>query len=324
MPDESSRSLINLGDVSKLGELLIEKISSALGGAVAPYQKKRMAKADAEVAMIAAQSEIQITALQRRAMHRWVEEEAQKQANIESITEKALPEIQEAANPQEMENDWVSNFFDKSRIVSDTQMQELWSKVLAGEANKPGTFSKKTVNLLSDLDKSDAELFSKLCGFSWVVAGPTPLVFDENAEIYVRNGIKFTDLTHLESIGLVNFNSLSGFRHTNIPNKFVVSYAGVPLILEIPSGSENAIDIGKVLFTRAGSEISSVCKPLPVLGFREYVEEHWREYLPQNTDSSTQVATNANSNLVVSDPTKPLAEGSPNAVLKPAGLYLPL
>ena len=32
-----------------------------------------------------------------------------------------------------MDNDWTVNFFDKSRIVSDDEMQNLWSRVLAGE-----------------------------------------------------------------------------------------------------------------------------------------------------------------------------------------------
>ena len=33
-------------------------------------------------------------------------------------------------------NDWVVNFFDKSRIVFDKEMQGLWSHVLVGEANQ--------------------------------------------------------------------------------------------------------------------------------------------------------------------------------------------
>src|SRR6266542_4826978 len=88
-----------------------------------------------------------------RAMHRFIEEEAHRQKNIEDITAKALPQLEEGAKPDAMEDDWVTNFFDKSRIVSDTQMQDLWSRVLAGEANTPGAYSKRTVNFLSDLDK---------------------------------------------------------------------------------------------------------------------------------------------------------------------------
>jgi hypothetical protein len=60
----------------------------------------------------------------------------------------------------------------------------LWSRVLAGEANKPGSYSKRTVNFLSDLDKIDAELFSQLCGFVWMFSTLTPLVFDVQVDIY--------------------------------------------------------------------------------------------------------------------------------------------
>jgi hypothetical protein len=38
------------------------------------------------------------------------------------------------------------------------EMQNLWAQVLAGEANSPGTYSKRTVNFLSSLDKKDAAL----------------------------------------------------------------------------------------------------------------------------------------------------------------------
>ena len=91
MPECTSNSLINLGELSKPADTLIKKVSEAVGGVFAPYQVKRMAKAEAEAALIKAQSEIQITDLHRRAMHRFIEEEAKRQKNIEDITAKALP-----------------------------------------------------------------------------------------------------------------------------------------------------------------------------------------------------------------------------------------
>src|SRR5205814_1744582 len=153
-----------------------------------------------------------------------IEEEARYQENIESITAKALPQLKEASDPNAMEDDWVTNFFDKSRIVSDAEMQDLWSRVLAGEANAPGTYSKRTVNSLADLDKVDADLFSKLCGFAWILDTYVPLVFDSTAAIYERHGIDFPALIHLESIGLIQFNSLAGFKLYRLTKKFSVSY----------------------------------------------------------------------------------------------------
>ena len=194
MPNNTPNSLINLGDLSKPANTLIKKASNAVGGLFAPYQIKRIAKAEVEAELIKKQSEIEITDLQRRAMSRWIDEEALHQKNMEDVTTKALPQLNEEAKADSIENDWLVNFFDKSRIVSDNEMQELWSRVLAGEANAPGTYSKRTVNFLSDLDKAEADLFTKLCGFVWMIGELRPLVFDASAEIYNRHGINFSSL----------------------------------------------------------------------------------------------------------------------------------
>ncbi len=277
-----TNSLINLGNLSKPADTLIKKVSDAVGVLHAPRQVKRMAKAKAEAAMIKAQSEINVTDLHRRAAHRWIEEEAQRQKNMENITAKALPQLDEKATPDSMENDWLVNFFDKSRIVSDNEMQELWSRVLAGEANTPGTYSKRTVNFLSDLDKSDAELFAKLCGFGWMIGYIVPLVFDVEAEIYNKYGINFNSLSHLESIGLVQFDSVASLVQRNLPKKFAVHYYGKPLKLEMPNDTGNQLEIGKVLLTKIGQELGPICGSRSVEGFRDYVMDQWKQYLPKS------------------------------------------
>lgn len=282
MSPDTSYSLINLGDLSKPADTLIKKISNAAGVLFEPRQIKRVAKAKAEAARIEAQSQIEITDLHRRAARRWIEEEAQRQKNMEDITAKALPRLDENAKPDSIEDDWIVNFFDKSRIVADNEMQELWSRVLAGEANAPGTYSKRSVNFLSDLDKSEAELFTRLCGFVWVIGGLTLLVFDETAEIYKRHGIDFNNLSHLESIGLVQFDSFTGFVNKGTPKRFIVSYYGRKLILEMPTDTDNKIDIGTVLLTRVGQELAPICGSKPVEGFWEYVKDQWKQYLPKS------------------------------------------
>jgi hypothetical protein len=75
---------------------------------------------------------------------------------------KALPEVSPEAKPESMEDDWIANFFDKCRLISDEEMQSLWARILAEEANASGRFSKRTVDLVGTLDKSDALLFAQL------------------------------------------------------------------------------------------------------------------------------------------------------------------
>ena len=155
------------GDFGPAANTLINKISDAVGGYFKPYQLKRVAAAEAEAAIIRAQGDIDVTELQRRAVARFVGEEAKRQQNMEQIIAEAIPLLEEGTRSQEIEDDWVANFFDKCRIVSDHQMQALWARILAGEANSPGSYSKRTVNLLGSLDTTDATLFTSLCRFAW-------------------------------------------------------------------------------------------------------------------------------------------------------------
>lgn len=282
MSGDKPMSLVNLGDLSKPADTLIKKVSSAIGGIFEPWQIKRVAKAEAEASLVNAKAEIEITDLHRRAMHRFVEEEASRQENMEEITKKALPQLENESDPSRMEDDWVTNFFDKSRIVSDNEMQDLWARVLAGEANSPGTYSKRTVNFLGDLDKKDAELFLALCSFGWFVGSFTPLIFDEEASIYNDKGLNFSTLTHLDTIGLIQFNNLTGFARRGLPEKFTVAYCGQPLMLTRKSEKDTKLSVGKVLLTQVGRELALVCQASGVDGFVDYVKDKWSEFLPEN------------------------------------------
>lgn len=276
----SDNSLINLGEWSKPATVLIEKISGAVGTLYEPRRIKKVAEAEAEAARIKAEAEIEITDLHQRAAQRRIEEDARQQKNMEDITAKAIPHINENANPDNMDDDWIANLFDKCRIVSDEEMQSLWARVLATEANAPGTLSKRTVNLLSDFDKSDAELFTKLCGFGWLIGNVVPLVFDFQADIYNRQGINFNTLSHLEVIGLIQLAGLTGFSRMGISKRGTVSYYGKLLLLEMPMDANNQLSIGMVMLTKIGQELAPICGSTPVDGFYEYVREQWRDYVP--------------------------------------------
>lgn len=275
MPEEGS--IINVGALSKPATVLIEKISVAVGGYFKPYQIRRVAKAEAEAEVIRAKSHIEITDIHRRALTRFIAEEAKKQDNIEQITQKAIPQLEDSSTPQNMEDDWIANFFDKCRIVSDEEMQSLWAKVLAGEANSPGTYSKRTVNLLNSLDKTDAHLFTNLCGFGWFIGNVVPLIYDVQASIYNDQGINFSALTQLDDIGLINFENLAGFKRTGLPKKITVHYYGSPMTVEFKNTENNELATGKVLLTEIGDQLAPICGSKPVGEFVDYVVKRWTE-----------------------------------------------
>lgn len=264
-------SVINLGDLAKPATVLIEKVSNAVGVLYEPRKIKNLAGAEAEAEKIKALVRIELNEIQQRGIERLVHQEARKQENIESITAQASTALPPDAKTEDLEEDWVAHFFDKCNKVSDEQMQSLWSSLLAGEATKPGTYSKRTVDFIASMDKKDADLFTNFCQFVWKIGGTTPLIFDESDETYTKHGINFTTLKHLDSIGLISFESTSGYRKLGFPKKVVISYYDLWTLVEFSKEKDNEMKTGKVLLTQAGKELVTICGAKKNQEFYEYV-----------------------------------------------------
>ena len=223
-----------------------------------------------------AETDFEVADLRRRAAARLVNEEMTNQFNIESVTNKATHLLSEDASPEDMDDDWVRNTIDKTKMVSDEDMQNWWARILAGEANHPGTFSRRTVNLMADLDKDDAELFESLCSFIWMLHGAGyPLIFDTHNEIYNRQGINSISIGYLESLGLIRVNTLTGFKINPTPPQLSASYHGKRELLTMPNNPKYQFSIGMVMFTQPGMELSRVCKSSPIEDFFNYVRDRW-------------------------------------------------
>ena len=130
-------------------------------------------------------------------------------------------------------------------------------------------------NFLGSIDKSDAYIFTSLCGFGWFIGDVAPLIFDVQESIYNNKGINFNSLTHLNDIGLLNFNNISGFKRIGLPKLITISYYGTPLNLEFQKPENNDLETGKVLLSKTGLQLSRICGSKPVDGFIDYVIEQW-------------------------------------------------
>ena len=286
-------SLVNIGELTKPATALIEKSSDAVKGALRPRQIRRvgsaetdveaerirvLAQAEADASRIQAEGEIEVTDLHRRAFRRSIEEEASYQGNMESILGQAIPQLTGDASPDEVEDDWYTNFYDKCRITSDDEMQNLWARILAGQANNPGAFSRRTVNLVADLDKRDAQLFTNLCCFGWVISGRvTPLIFDVQHDIYNRHAINFNTIGHLESLNLIHFAGVSDFIITNAPKQLLATYYGRGMFLDLPNDSGNEWSQGKVMLTQWGLELAPIVGAVAIDEFFDYLCQKWAE-----------------------------------------------
>jgi hypothetical protein len=267
-------SLVNLGDISKPATVLIEKVCSAVGIVFEPHRVRRMARAEADVAKIKALAAAELSDIEHRAIERFLSQETRKQENIEQITAQAADSLPPDADVQALNEDWVAHFFKQCDTVSDKEMQSLWARLLAGEATKPGTYKKRTVDFISTMDKSDAELFTKLGSFVWMIGRPTVLILDETHEIYKSSGISFDTLNHMVAIGLISYEPLSGYSRIGFEKYATFHYYGRATTLEFKE-DKNDLVIGRALLTNLGLELVLLCGSSSNNEFYDYIISTW-------------------------------------------------
>ncbi|WP_416796236.1 DUF2806 domain-containing protein [Ciceribacter azotifigens] len=265
-------SIINLGDISKPAAILVERVCDAVGGIAKPWQMKRVARAEVAVEQIRALGAIELTEIQERGLARLIEDAEQKQRNIESITAKAIPHLRSDADPAAIDRDWLASMFDRAQLYSSEEAQELWGRILGEEANKPGTFSRRSLEVINSLDASDARAFEKLCSAMWDWGKPMLVIVDPNKSGVP--GLTFDDILTLESIGLISTGlgySLSGIQ----AKKGLVRYHGVSVYIEFPHTENNQVPTGAVLFTKLGAQLAGIVSAEPILQVFEAAMKMW-------------------------------------------------
>ena len=91
-------------------------------------------------------------------------QEEKRQRNIGAVVSHAAAELGDKDVPNnETDHDWTARFFNGVQDVSSEDMQLLWARVLAGEVERAGSTSMRTLSILRNFDKTTAEIFKKLC-----------------------------------------------------------------------------------------------------------------------------------------------------------------
>lgn len=152
-------------------EKLIEVISQGIGTLYRPRAIRKEADAEAyklqviEKAKTIADAETKLIELEmlHAIEKKFLHNEQRKQNNIENIIEVAVEQIEKDSeiSSEKVDVDWTTRFFNIAEDISNEEMQKLWGKILSGEVKKPGSFSLRTLELLKNLSRREAEIFTK-------------------------------------------------------------------------------------------------------------------------------------------------------------------
>jgi hypothetical protein len=125
--------------------------------------------------------------------------------------QRSPPAVEDSAEPNEINEDWLNAFETEAVNMSSEQMQRLFGKILAGEIHKPGSYSIRTLRIMAQIDNNVAKLFRKFCSLTCTLYAETGIInssvvtlgsSDENNAL--RNPrMGFIDLRRLVEYGLV-------------------------------------------------------------------------------------------------------------------------
>lgn len=227
--------------------------------------------------------------LLERASARVLARELRRQSNIDVISEAAMAQLPPKVSDAEVDESWATRFFNAAQDVSDEQMQALWGKLLAGEVAEPGHFSIRTIEVLRDLNRAEAEKFQIAWSLSfdggYLVQAPP----SRDPWWLSPYGLEFEDLLSLQSAGLIhNAESAVPFMMmTSVVAELLelafTTHGRVVRVRSIEKRTELAFPV--VRFTRAGLELGRLLTRTLPDGFLEYVaSEHGLELVSCEED----------------------------------------
>ncbi|MCY4185806.1 MAG: DUF2806 domain-containing protein [Rhodobacteraceae bacterium] len=190
------------------------------GPAITTRKGDRLAPTVTELRMVIENSEDPIgNYLDKSASDPTLFQQEKRFANFKSVVQKAAKELEDKVVPdQETEHDWTAKFFNSVKDVSSEEMQILWAKILAGQVERPGSSSLRTLGILQEMDRNTAELFEKFCSMCMFLQFSKSDLYDGRVCSLGKNaghnslesfGLDFGRLNQLQEYGLItsDYNS---------------------------------------------------------------------------------------------------------------------
>lgn len=216
-------------------------------------------------------------------------------------------------------DDWFNIFEKEASQKSSEDMQRRFARVLAGEIEKPGSYSIRTLNALGELNQTAATLFKRLCSMC--------VVLDEVEEPFnhIRVPTACTDdregwwhsIDDWELQVLIEYGMIVSTQETQIPaNRFIENtqqncwpfwYQGKYWVLRrLPEweDKEEPFKIGGISLSQVGREMFYILRQEHLDSFtdtismghagalREYFAEHNLQMVEQQQHSTPKLPQN--------------------------------
>ena len=305
--------------IEKLLDIVASGIGSVAGPMLAPWRaskeaeaKKIMAMGNADILQIQAnaQSEARKLLISSDSFvtgeleiadsvnQRIAFQEQKRHANIHSVVEQAARQLGNKRVPDsDLDHDWTARFFNEVQDVSSEEMRSLWARVLAGEIERSGSTSVRTLSVLKDLDQKMAHLFRKLCSTCVFLTPDENVFLDARVpslgghaaqNSLIQYGLNFGQLNRLNEHGLIisDYNSNYDYDIAIVGAHEKLAYLPFTfqgqrwvLLPNNQGGKKKTLKLSGVALTMSGIELLRIVELEPMEQFAQDLNDY---FLRQN------------------------------------------
>jgi len=196
----------DLAGVEKPLTKLIEVVAQAVGvvytdtvGVNAEVRRReKLAEVEQKIELMGIDTKIEAA---NRIRQRLLAQEIRRQENIDETVREAATFLPESVSEEKPDPDWTTAFFNHVQDISSEEMRTLWAKILAGEVAQPGSYSRRTLEILKNLSPREARTFQQLESF--VFGNYTIFKFGSTTNTLDPFGVHFAEWKVLHEAQLV-------------------------------------------------------------------------------------------------------------------------
>lgn len=236
-----------------------------------------------------------------KASEKYASKVIKEQLNLDQITLNATRELtagkkstEEEQQIDEINDDWLNEFENYARLKSSDDMKLIFGKLLSGEIKKPGTFSIRTIRLISQLDNNAAKLFQLLCSMTSSMHIGGQLLHEARVislegsaagNSLKKYGLSFDNLNTLQEYGLVitDYNSYMPYGSCVVNEQNIVEASlcfGKKHYGLLPTDREKCdktLHIHGVALTKAARELLPIIPIIEVPEYKKNLEDFFEK-----------------------------------------------
>jgi uncharacterized repeat protein (TIGR03899 family) len=247
-------------------EKLLEVISMGVGKIYKPRGIRKEADAEAyrigvveraKAKASAEGNEIEF-AMYEKIQERILFKETKRQNNIDSVSQIVAEQLlqEKTVSDEPVNEDWTTRFFNIIEDVTDEQMQGLWGRILAGEVKQPESYSLRTLEILKNMNKREADIFANFANYL-IESDKNAIIFrGKNSPALEENGFPFNDRLLMIELGLLQ-SGIDIVGNFPVCQEDIVHYftSGKYIIKSIKKTNSPVADIPIFKFTKSGEEL---------------------------------------------------------------------